>query len=357
MLIKSMFLLLCLALLPCWTAVAAGETSADHSSTATTQTQRNITGNFTGSITGPAKSNITTPHLADGSPTDTVAVQSYKKFLNGLDPKDVKTIRRALAEYDRQLASQDQPSRDRGFLLFRDFFYKVRDAQEESDHFLGSPRLSELSRKTPGDSRVTGLCARLRSHFADLSGDGPRLKALFENGLDIFQSEDYFYYDERPEFFDENFTRKVSPAIRDYLKIRRRDLAEGFHNDCMLLVPFNNIAGRVARWGSFLAHYPNSPLRAAADEYYHVYLGTLFMGLANSPVFDSGADDQVVATPELIKIYQSYPKQHPTLPSARIISDYLALLKQHDYHPTPEVDQFLQDHKIPILRGVQPFTR
>jgi len=179
-------------------------------------------------------------------------------------------------------------------------------------------------------------------------------KALDMCGLTLLVSEGDYYVDARYDYFSELFKDRVSPALNDFLQIRRKELKEGFSEDAGLLISFNQLYDRVVTWENFNTKYPDFFDKTDSQFYYKSYLSTLITGLDNSQPFDDKTGELI---PELKRLYQKIISRDDSLNSTRVIRDYYGFLKASDFKEPKNLDKFLKVNDLYSMIGVQPETR
>jgi hypothetical protein len=167
-------------------------------------------------------------------------------------------------------------------------------------------------------------------------------------------SEGIDYLDVLPDYFYDSFSNRVSASVKQYLFIRKTELAQGFTEDTGLLISFDELYKRVKRWEKFLNDYPNTVYRAQAEDNYTTYLETLLTGMDNSRIFDF---DKNVLLPEVKTIYEKAMTDGPNSKTAKIITDYYNFLGRHDFKENDSIPKFLSEHKLSTMLAVQPDNR
>lgn len=260
---------------------------------------------------------------------------SFKEYIGGLKDDDAATIPYAL-DYIKTCLPADLPECDSVMLLFNVKFFKVTNT---------------LSNKL--QTRYAAV-ARLY----DENTRSPKLR-IFQNnlkacGIGIFQTEGNDYLDVLPDYFYINFKNRVSAGVKEFLDIRRRELARGFSEDAGMLISFNQLYQRVKRWEKFMKDHPTSVYLNEAKNYYNTYLETLLTGMDNTPVFENMS---LTLSPEVKDIYERAIISDPESPSSKIITYYYDMLSRHDFRYNDSIPLFLKDHQLSTMLAVQPDTR
>ncbi|QKJ29340.1 hypothetical protein HQ865_06075 [Mucilaginibacter mali] len=261
--------------------------------------------------------------------------ESFKEYLNGLKDDDAASIPYAM-DYIKTCLPSDMAGRDSVVLLFNVKFFKITN-------FISSKletRYAAMVKLYDGEPQS----AKLR---------------IFKNnlktcGIGIFQTEGNCYLDVLPDYFYTNFKNRVSAGVKEYLNIRRVELAQGFSEDAGLLISYRQLYQRVKRWEKYMKTYPTSVYRNEAENYYTTYLETLLTGMDNSPVFEGFSE---TLSPEVKAIYEQAILRDPESPSSKIITYYYGLLSRNDFRRNDSIPIFLNEHKLSNMSGIQPDTR
>jgi len=173
-------------------------------------------------------------------------------------------------------------------------------------------------------------------------------------GLTLLQTEGENYVDVKCDYYYKLFKGRVSPALNDYLKIRLKELRQGFSEDAELIISFHQLYRRVLTWEKFNKKYPGFFNIQETQLNYATYLSTLITGMDNSPVFDY---DSGKLFPLVHNLYLKIISRHDSLKSTRVIKEYYELLKASDYTRPDHLDKFLTDNELFSMVGVQPENR
>jgi len=173
-------------------------------------------------------------------------------------------------------------------------------------------------------------------------------------GLTLLQTEGENYVDVKYDYYYKLFKGRVSPALNDYLKIRMKELNQGFSEDAELLISFRQLYRRVLIWEKFNKKYPDFFNKQETQLNYATYLSTLITGMDNSPVFDY---DSGKLFPIIHDLYLEIVSRHNSLKSTSVIKEYYELLKESNFTRPDHLDQFLTDNELFSMIGMQPETR
>jgi hypothetical protein len=286
---------------------------------------------------------------------DPPSPSDYEKLILKLDETKVSSIQSALDAYRQNRKPVSSAENDKDFMAFRSLFYGVMDKQDAI-----AAKVADLMSKHGKLLRSNNGAI---SDYRFLKKD-TELWQSYSNGLDVCESMGEFYISERPGFLADRFSQYVSHSILDYLKIRDKEMPQGFQTDASLEISYRQLAKRVHNWEDYLVKYPDSLLRKEAQDYYSQYLGTLLVGLDNSETFmtqdlSSGADEVPPAkfNMQLIPIYEWYCKKYPTSKTSKIMQQYMIFLKNNNYQLNSSYEPFMKQQGILYTRGLELQTR
>jgi len=260
---------------------------------------------------------------------------SFKEYISGLDNYDLSSIPYAL-DYIKTCLPVNLEKKDSVLLLFNLKFYKVTNVLNDSLETRYAGVIKQIDDQPKSPKSVIF---------------GNNLKAC---GIGIFSTEGNYYLDVLPDYFYDNFSVRVSAGVKQYLFIRKSELAEGFTEDAGLLISFESLYNRVKRWEKFLNNYPNTVYDGPANGYYTTYLETLLTGTDNSRVFD---DEKNILLPEVKSIYEKALADGHDSKTAKIITDYYSFLSRHAFKENDSIPAFLSKYKLSTMLAVQTDNR
>ena len=260
----------------------------------------------------------------------------FKKQVLSFQHKGLVSIPATEKLVDRYLSTFSDSDKDSVFVLFGNVFYTHLNRFNDSLEINYKSMLERIDRKI-SDPEITDFTS-----------------SLDRCGLILLRSEGMYYVDEKDDYFYNLFKDRISRAMTEYLKFRKKELKEGFSNDAGLIITFNQLYHRVLTWESFNTRYPDFVNREETQNYYTTYMSTLLTGMDNSPTFDY---DTGILFPELKKLYSKIRSRHDSLNSTGTIKEYYELLKNSGFKKPADMDTFLKKHELFSMRGVQPDTR
>jgi len=236
----------------------------------------------------------------------------------------------------RCIGSLNESDRDSLFILFNDAFYNAANSLTDS---LGSKHFGVLKKleKNVNDSETKDFKKRI-----DICG------------LSLLTTEGIFYVDAKSDYFYDLFKGEISPALDEFLKIRSKEMKQGYSEDAGLLISFADLYKHVIIWEDFRIKYPDFFLNGEAQEYYDTYLSTFLTGMDNTRTFDLETQKLL---PEMKKLYEKIIARNESRKSTTIISDYYELLNTKGFQEPDDISKFLKSKGLYSMLGVQPDTR
>jgi len=260
----------------------------------------------------------------------------FDKQVSGYQDLGVLSIPVTESLINKYINTFSESDKDSVFALFNQVFYSQVNIFNDSLESKYSTILHKID-KNKVDAEVTEF-----------------KKCLDLCGMSLLNSEGDYYVDAKYDYYYDLFKDRVSPALNEYLKIRKKELKEGFTEDAELLISFNELYERVVTWENFNTRYPDFFIKDDTRFYYSSYLSTLITGLDNSQLFDTETEKLL---PELNKLYLKIIFRNETLKSTKVIKDYYELLRSNNFKMPEKIDSFLKENDLFLMLGVQPETR
>src|ERR1035437_1720888 len=258
----------------------------------------------------------------------------FRKFLNNLHKSELVSISQASNEFMKGFPAEAQEIRNSAFVEFRSFYYNLINNYYEI-FSNNQDIINKLNANKNDDLQVQKL-------KIDLD----------QNGLRLSKTGGGYYIDEKPDYLYNTFKNYVSNAINEFLRIRSKELEEGFSEDAKLLISFKSLGDRITIWEKYLNKYPASPLAAEAKFSYHLYLNTFITGLDNSPVT---SDD--ILLPAMKNVYSYFIHKNNNSESGKIVEKFYTIISNNNFHLSSALDDFYNENQIESMKGMEPPTR
>ncbi|MDP2301133.1 MAG: hypothetical protein Q8N03_01755 [Ignavibacteria bacterium] len=243
-------------------------------------------------------------------------LSSYQNYFDSLKIDLVHSIPSAANYYLKNIKSLSVEKRDSAFFIFTHYYYKVKFKLNDSLMY-DLDLLNKLENKAFNkDSVVTGF-----------------KKIVSESGFKLNQSEGYYYVEESPNYLYSKFGKYVSPAISEYLSIRKKELNEGFAQDAALMISFKSITQRILTWQDYLIKFPDSYYSSQVNSYTNMYINALLGGLDNSPIFDENR----LLLPEVKKAYDYFIQKSDSTENFLLINDLYKKLEKNSFKVNDEI--------------------
>lgn len=263
-------------------------------------------------------------------------LDEYVSLIDSLNVYDISSIK-VLKDYINNKLCVSGELADSAYYLFFDFF-----------NTSAKNLIDSLETKYPN------LVEKLYRHEED-SEVREFLELLNDCGLDLFSTEENFYVNVQPDFFYETFKNNSSPSLKTFLELRNGDLKNGFSENAMLLISFNNLADRIYNWDKYLNNYPDTKLLNDEAKYFlKIYLETYLTGMDNTRLFDR---ESRILLPEIKLSYESYIKNHADTKSGMIIQEYYGILQRNQFEYSDSIDYILKKYNLNLMHGIKPYAR
>jgi len=245
-------------------------------------------------------------------------------YLARLDHKDIMSIPLAAHFIEGYPESPGAPVYD---TLYTQFIAVFSSAALQLDSMMNAHPYIEILDKeleVPQDPQVRNLLA-----YFELYGVMP---AAGEGAYEAVAD---------PEFFFNIFGKKASPALHDYLVIKKKEQAEGFAVDAGLTIEYPQLYERIELWGKFMKDHPGHELNREALSNYNMYMQTLLVGMDNTPTFENG-----VLSSDVKKLYEAIQQQGKDSVSRKIVTDYYAYLSKDGFKQRDQIYEFMGKYDL-----------
>lgn len=225
----------------------------------------------------------------------------------------------------------------------------------------GSPRgdslflavLRTVAARTDSASQLVVNDAAFQDAALTTTGhDSLRLLAA-KYGADLVWSEGTAYLEPATPIVAASFRSYLSAPMREFLRIRAAEEAQGFSDDAALQISWSDLAARVATWDTFTTNHPDLAVVAESRDLYSIYLRTYLTGIDNSPVWD----DNGQLDPTLRRSYEEFVRTYPRSRAGRIVAGYLRTLASDGYRHGPAASAYLAKAGVEPMSALQPPVR
>lgn len=256
---------------------------------------------------------------------DETPVASWAAYIDSLDKDDLDSFSQAITQFKSCCRKLPRAQADSVFKNFQTFFFAT--ISRHNDLIWEDLDFLELlhTKQRPREPQITDFLGTLR-----------------RNGLALYTLSELYYIDQTAGYLYRHFYPYVSRAVKDYLSLRKRELAAGFSDDERLVITLANLGTRVVAWEYYLNKHPNSIMLETAKYYYRIYLSAFLTGLRRSPAF--GPDGTL--DPARKRVYATFFRRYDGTRAAELVEDYYFLLADVDFTWSQPVKDFYQRHNI-----------
>jgi len=219
----------------------------------------------------------------------------------------------AVKKFIELFAKQDQSTCDSAFFIFNGYYAKLRNGFED---------LPERDTTIKFDSLFTDSAKTNHQFSPNLTQYAEKLKT---NGFKIYMSEGDYYIGQDLDFIAKWFYAYVSPQMREYLNQLNKENKQGFSDDAELIIDPVQFASRTVWWEKFAAKYPHFIESGNATENWKSYLGSLLLGMDNSPILDFY---KKTISDYYKTAYTYIQNNYPDTQTNKLVSPYFKMLLQ-----------------------------
>lgn len=169
------------------------------------------------------------------------------------------------------------------------------------------------------------------------------------------ETEGSYYVGETGTWLRSRFGRLLPPSWNEYLRQREIEIKEGFSEDAGLLISWEQLRLRITFWETFLARYPDFPLKGGEiATYLDIYIRTFLTGTDNSRIERDYQD--LTLRDEVRKAYDDFLRKNRGSRYYSVVKGYYDILKKENFRVGREARSFLQANGVKSMHAVQPPT-
>lgn len=156
------------------------------------------------------------------------------------------------------------------------------------------------------------------------------IKNMGNHGVEFwYVGEGYTELRMNPDFYYKLFTGRLTPDFQRYLDFRTKEDKVLYSADAGILVPWEDIGGRILVRENFLKDFPNSKLAPEIKNQLKYYRLDYLLGQDNTPVFSGVNEYADKIDEEIYREFLRFMKANPTSETTEMLTE---LLK----NPTPD---------------------
>jgi len=258
---------------------------------------------------------------------DICAIKEYKNGLLKIGFKKISAVDLAATELNKFAKDENDQCREKLIHEFRNYYYEAMSAYDKYSS------MDEWANPIPAEKR--------RKIESSISKVGWSLK----------ESEGAYYIGESGGWFEKRFASILTEPYRQYFNNRTKEIKEGFSEDAGLLISWEQLRKRIARWEQFLKSYPNFEETSEVQAYLNRYIGTFLSGMDNSKIYDL---DTKKLTTEVRSAYEKYLKENKNSAYYVRVKDFYEMLKKNKFIVPEDSNEYLKKKGYETMLGKQP---
>lgn len=285
---------------------------------------------------------------------DSAVLADYHAFLGVLPMADMLSANRAAERYVLDVVRAGQGARDQAFLEFLQFYSRLAESVTRELLYKDGERVMRWAERLPcprhgtkPNNPVDFIYSGNIDPPQDMYGAqyrimaDPTFSALLRHSGFQWQGdgEGSYYLAHTEDFVPGIFVPYVSPALREYVQLRSREVSTRLSVDGGLSLEADELARRTRAWEKYCNEYPDSPLKKSAVYLSKVYLATFVKTCRYSfPDKESGENNLFVQE------WEKYAEEHRGAKSAEFVGECLNLHRANHFEiteSTPEYQEFI----------------
>ncbi len=164
-------------------------------------------------------------------------------------------------------------------------------------------------------------------------------KKITAAGIAMTSSEGMLYLKPDISFLGETFLDHLSPGMQEVFLAYSVEVDQECCEDGALIISMNELVVRTLMWEELSQRYPDMTIgHIDISEMYRNYLGYLLLGTDNTPAFN---EDNDMLEESFKESFEKIPEKYPKSKTAKVIEEYIVLLKKYNYKLSEEIMEFV----------------
>lgn len=162
---------------------------------------------------------------------------------------------------------------------------------------------------------------------------------LQKYGIVLYNIEGELSYYILPYYVTSLFIDYLSPCEIELSIVQQKEIEDPVIIDAGIVVPCSEIANRLHNTEMILQECTDSTCFQELHEFQQMYLMLLIFGIDNTPAFDWNTHEMDMDFKNEII---NYINEYPELPSSKIFSEYIEILKKTNFKESKESRKFIE---------------
>lgn len=290
-------------------------------------------------------------------------VDSYRAYLAKLDKSDPDSMGKSVKEYQRLYAPKNdtksqEASLDDWWGFSGKIFEQLGDAEavgKISGLFDGS-----INNDVVFKALIHGKIQENDKAFEKAFGrkDTDFVEKVYRNGMFFNSTEGTAYVDYDPDFVEKSFSSYLGSAQKEYMHLRMKEMKEGFSDDAILQIPWDDVRQRIVAWDNYLKKYPDSSMNGDVKEEMNEYFRVYLSGMDNSDTCEGSPNGHSVLKADLRKSYETFIAKNKGCRYYGMVADYYRALKSKGFNCNEvHAADALRKYGLETMSAVQPMLR
>jgi hypothetical protein len=249
----------------------------------------------------------------------------FKNKISSIGFKDTSSVAQAAEELIKHAKNQEDKCREELLFIFRQYYL---NCLKEYNNRIDSLGINETNEDKINKSLLTiGWCVK------------------FTEGL--------YYIGESPGWFGTKFKKVLTDPYKEYLHFRSREIREGFSEDAILLISWDQLRHRIITWESFLNKYPNFAEKQSIQEYLDIYIRVFLTGMDNSRIDDR---ENMTLHNDVRAAYEKFIRENKASKYHKVVKDYYEMIKENNFIVPKNAYEYLKNQGYKSYLATQPPT-
>lgn len=170
-------------------------------------------------------------------------------------------------------------------------------------------------------------------------------------GWTLKDSEGMYYIGESGGWFEKKFKAILTESYIKYLNLRSKEIKEGFSEDAILLISWEQLRKRISAWEQFLKNHSDFHENPEIKDYLNIYIRTFITGMDNSRICNF---ETRKLRPEIKAAYEKYLKNNQNSMYYKLVKDYYEMLENNKFIVPDDINEYLKRQGYETMLGKQP---
>jgi len=256
-------------------------------------------------------------------------IKQYKSKLSALNKENLKSANQALYAFEDWFKEENTETCDSAYFLFKEFY----------DDIMNSNAYFDFS--TIGIDEEN-----MYNEEGELTAETKKnIEKLEKQSFTVGQTEGMIYFKQHPKNVIKAFETKVSPSVRQLMKLTFRDVEYPPTEDAGLAISPKELIDRMENWTALMDSFPKNSMQYKQSlNSAQFYRTCLFSNFLDNSYLYFETDESIEVSEIHIEAFSYLKKKYPKSKNLKVTRKYIDLiLKKKIPEAIREKDKFPND--------------